>query len=63
MSKQMVSNQNFLHKSYAGNTAANQRIKYHIHFKDHNFEFKSYKKPLKNLGIFSNFKHKINLNK
>ena len=25
----MVSNQNFLHKLYAGNTTANQRIKYH----------------------------------
>ena len=34
------------------------------HFKNHNLEFKSWKKtPQKSIVYFSNFKHKINLNK
>ena len=34
------------------------------HFKDHNFEeFKVEKKTLRNIRLFSNFKHKINLDK
>ena len=59
MSKQMVSNQSFYTSPMLGILLQTKELSI-IHFKDHNFEFKSKKKSLEDLGIFLNFKHKIN---
>ena len=49
-------------KPYAGNTIADQSVKYHT-LQIIILSLKVEKNPLKNLELFSNFKLKINLNK